>query len=256
MNTKTPTSKTPNLPAIHCESVTKTFRTDRGETTPLKGLSLEIPAGEITAVIGESGCGKTTLLRLIAGLEKPDAGRIHFTDAAGAGSPSPRIGVVFQEHRLFPWMSVTENIALAVRKLPGTERREKVSEAIELVGLQKWAGAFPRELSGGMAQRVGLARALVASPDILLMDEPFGALDALTRHRLYGEFIAIREKRPATTLLITHDMTEAVLLARRIHELGDGSLKTTFDVPFPYPRTLSTPGVGALSDRILSTFLS
>ena len=141
-----------------------------------------------------------------------------------------------------------------MRNLPPAQQRQKTDEALALVGLASRESAYPRELSGGQAQRVGLARALAASPDVLLMDEPFGALDALTRNRLYGEFVSILEKRPATVLLITHDVTEAVLLSRRIYELGGGKVKRVFDVPFPYPRTLSTPGVGALSDRILATF--
>lgn len=240
-----------SLGSIRIEGVSKVFRTDRGDSKPLDGLTLEIPAGEVTAVVGESGCGKTTLLRLIAGLEKTDAGRIVFE---GRGGASPRVGVVFQEHRLFPWMTVRENIALAVRNLPPAEQKQKTDDALALVGLSERESAYPRELSGGQAQRVGLARALAASPDVLLMDEPFGALDALTRSRLYGEFVSILEKRPATVLLITHDVTEAVLLSRRIYELGGGKVKRVFDVPFPYPRTLSTPGVGALSDRILATF--
>ncbi|MDL2060463.1 ABC transporter ATP-binding protein [Mesosutterella sp. AGMB02718] len=240
--------------ALICESLCKTFETPRGAVRPLQNLSLRAEPGEIAAVVGESGCGKTTLLRIIAGLERAEAGRVRFEGASGEPA-SPRIGVVFQEHRLFPWMTVRENIELAVRRLPAPERRRRCGEILELVRLSGFEEAYPRELSGGMAQRVGLARALVGSPDVLLMDEPFGALDALTRHSLYREFVRVHAERPATTLLITHDVTEAVLLARHVHEIGGGRLLRTFDVPFPYPRTLSTPGLGGLSDRILATFL-
>ena len=194
---------------IEIDRLAKRFHGESGLAEPLKRLSLTLEAGAVCSVIGESGCGKTTLLRLIAGLEQPDGGRVRFVDESGR-SARPVISIVFQEPRLFPWMNVRRNIELAVRDLPEAERGRKVDAVLELVGLKDVERSYPGELSGGMAQRVGLARALVNEPDILLMDEAFGSLDALTRQRLYREFVDILEKRPMTVVLVTHDVTEAV----------------------------------------------
>jgi ABC-type nitrate/sulfonate/bicarbonate transport system ATPase subunit len=162
---------------------------------------------------------------------------------------------VFQEPRLFPWFTVRENIRLSVRHLPEAEQTNLVNEALALVRLEHVADAMPAELSGGMAQRVGLARALCPKPDVLLLDEAFSALDALTRTRLYEEFMAIYAVVPMTTVLITHDVTEAVLWAKKIHRLGSGHVEAEYDVPFDYPRRLSSPGLAELSDEIFTEFI-
>ena len=223
---------------VEIRNLRKVFSSDSRRTAPIDGLSLEMPAGGITAVIGRSGCGKTTLLRLLAGLEKPDSGEIRMEDAQGRAA-APRTAVVFQEHRLFPWMSVRRNVEVAVRHLPADERRAKVDAV----------------LAGGMSQRVGLARALAAEPELLLLDEAFSSLDALTRRQLYDEFVRIHAARPVTTVLVTHDVTEAVLLSSRICRLENGVIARTYDNPAPYPRSLATPGLGALSEEILRGFL-
>ena len=226
---------------VEIRNLRKAFSSDSRTTAPIDGLSLEMPAGGITAVIGRSGCGKTTLLRLLAGLEKPDS--------------APRTAVVFQEHRLFPWMSVRRNVEVAVRHLPADERRAKVDAVLALTGLAHASESMPAALSGGMSQRVGLARALAAEPELLLLDEAFSSLDALTRRQLYDEFVRIHAARPVTTVLVTHDVTEAVLLSSRICRLENGVIARTYDNPAPYPRSLATPGLGALSEEILRGFL-
>lgn len=236
---------------ITCEHLTKTFESDRGPVSPINDLSLTFKQGTINAVIGQSGCGKTTLLRMIAGLDTPTVGQISYK---GDGH-DPRVSIVFQEPRLFPWFTVRENIRLSVRHLPQEEQTRLVDEALSLVGLEHVAEAMPAELSGGMAQRVGLARALCPKPDVLLLDEAFSALDALTRTRLYEEFMAIHAAVPMTTVLITHDVTEAVLLATKIYRLGTGCLEAEYEVPFAYPRRLSSPGVAQLSDEIFTAFI-
>ena len=237
---------------ITCKQLTKTFESDRGPISPIHDLSLTFEQGTINAVIGQSGCGKTTLLRLLAGLDTPTAGEITYQ---GEGH-DPRISIVFLEPRLFPWFTVRENIRLSVRHLPEEEQTKLVDEALALVRLEHVADAMPAELSGGMAQRVGLARALCPKPDVLLLDEAFSALDALTRTRLYEEFMAIHAAVPMTTVLITHDVTEAVLLARKIYRLGTGCLEASYEVPFAYPRRLSSPGVAELSDEIFKAFIT
>ena len=240
---------------IECRHIGKRFQTNRGRVEPLKDVTLTLPAGQITALIGESGCGKTTLLRIIAGLEQAGSGKLLMTPAQDTEGRAPRVAVVCQEPRLFEWMSVYQNIEMAVRELPPDERRSRVEKILALVGLTQAAQAFPSELSGGMAQRVGLARALVLEPDVLLLDEAFSALDSLTRMRLYKEFIRIHETRPMTVLLITHDVTEAVLLSKQVYKLCQGRVASHFSVPFDYPRSLSTPGVSDMSDLILKEFL-
>ncbi|MBQ8829143.1 MAG: ABC transporter ATP-binding protein [Burkholderiaceae bacterium] len=238
---------------IVCSGLKKVFQSGDRTSRPLDDLTVTIPAGEITAVIGESGCGKTTFLRMIAGLDKPNEGTLSFIDK-DQNRQSPKVAVVFQEPRLFAWLTVRENIAMAIRHLPKDEQNEKVDQVLDLVRLTKASDLYPRELSGGMAQRVGLARALVASPDILLLDEAFSALDALTRQKLYQEFIRIHKECPMTTVLVTHDVMEAVLLSRHIHYFASGKVKASFEVPFDYPRSLSTPGCSELCDRILEEF--
>lgn len=238
--------------SIECKNLSKEFRSQNGSIKPVDGLSLNLKAGEIHAVIGESGCGKTTLLRLIAGLETPDCGSMSFSPQGQV----PTISIVFQEPRLFPWFTVEKNVALSVRHLSADEQNEKVRRVLELVGLSKYRELLPSQLSGGMAQRVGLARALCPEPDILLLDEAFSALDALTRSKIYPEFIRIHERQPVTTVLVTHDVTEAVLLSRNIYRLGKGRLLKTYCVDQPYPRTLATAGVGRLIEDILKDFLT
>lgn len=190
----------------------------------LDGVDLAVAPGELVAVVGHSGSGKTTLLHQIAGLQRPDAGTVAFTDAAGEAA-SARIGMVFQEPRLLPWKSVRNNLLLALKHIAvGEDAERRVVEALQSVGLSEFADAWPHQLSGGMAQRVALARALCREPDVLLLDEPFGALDALTRSRVQDEFAAIRARRPLTSLLVTHDIGEAVRLADRVAVMRAGRI--------------------------------
>ncbi len=240
---------------IELTSLAKRFEGQAGTVEPVSGLTLTLPAGRVCSVIGQSGCGKTTLLRLIAGLERPDAGSIRFVDESGQDR-QPSVGIVFQEPRLFAWMNVRRNIEMAVRGLPRVQRDRQVDAVLALVGLSHVAQAYPQELSGGMAQRVGLARALAGNPDILLMDEAFGSLDALTRQKLYREFVAILQSRPMTVVLVTHDVTEAVMLSETILRFARGAVQNRWEIDLPYPRTLGMPGVGAFSEKILSELFS
>lgn len=237
--------------SISCNDLCKNFSGQH----PVCNLCFEFQAGEITSIVGESGCGKTTLLRLIAGLETADAGSVTFVDqSARQRSLRPVISIVFQEPRLFPWLNVRQNVALAVRDKPDAQQRERVEETLQIVGLAHAAEKYPSELSGGMAQRVGMARALCRRPDVLLLDEAFSALDALTRERLRAEFIGIATARPMTTILVTHDVPEAVLLSKTICKLSGGSVTNVWHNTAPYPRSIGQAAVASLADEILGSF--
>ncbi|MCB9759198.1 MAG: ABC transporter ATP-binding protein [Alphaproteobacteria bacterium] len=193
----------------------------------LSGFNLEIAQGQITAIVGPSGCGKSTLLRLAAGLERPDAGQVTV--------PSPRRAFVFQSPTLLPWRTAAENVALP-QILQGAPDPVAVARALERVGLGADADALPRQLSGGMKMRVSLARALVTAPDLMLMDEPFSALDALTRGRVHQEFLRLRRELGFTAVLITHDIDEAVFLADRVLTLAGPPLQVVADLAVALPR--------------------
>jgi nitrate/nitrite transport system ATP-binding protein len=191
----------------------------------LGGASLALEEGEFVAIVGYSGSGKTTLISLIAGLLAPDAGEV-VLDGQPVRGPGPERGIVFQQYSLLPWLTAHDNVALAVdavdRARPAADRRRRTDELLALVGLAAAAGKRPRELSGGMRQRVAVARGLAMRPRILLMDEPFSALDALTRATLQDELVRIVEKTHATVLMVTHDVDEAVLLSDRIVMMTNG----------------------------------
>lgn len=242
------------MTAIHLENLVKRFGTSEAPVVAADHIDFTFPADEITAVIGESGCGKTTLLRLVAGLETPDEGVIRFDGTPGAAAPE--IGVVFQEPRLFPWLSVEENLRLAVRHLSAAEQARRLEHVLALTGLAGARHRMPGALSGGMAQRAGFARALAPSPEILLLDEAFSALDALTRTRVRREFLNIHAAHPMTTILVTHDILEACLTARTIVRLKNGRVHRTYHVDAPYPRTLANPELTALSEAIWNDFFT
>lgn len=212
-----------------------------GAFMALRDVSLEVEAGEFVSIIGASGCGKTTLLRMLAGLTAYDTGEIRLRGELVRGIPA-RVGFVFQAPSLMPWRSVWENVALGLiplgGSLSGEERERRVAAQIELTGLGGFEKSYPHEISGGMQQRVGLARALVAEPDVLLMDEPLGALDAFTRMRLQEELARIVERTGATTVFVTHDVDEAVFLSDRIVVMATspGRVTTVLSVPMPRPR--------------------
>ncbi|HEY1721677.1 MAG TPA: ABC transporter ATP-binding protein [Magnetospirillaceae bacterium] len=184
-------------------------------TLALDDVNLEVGPGEIVGIVGGSGCGKSTLLRLAAGLDVPSAGSLRLNGEA-ITAPREEIGVVFQEPRLMPWLKIAENVGFGIRHLPRAEREKRVAETLTRVGLADAAGRWPRELSGGMAQRVALARALVAKPSVLLLDEPFSALDALTRADLQDHVLELWSYDRPTMILVTHDIEEALVLADRI----------------------------------------
>jgi sulfonate transport system ATP-binding protein len=208
--------------------------------------------GEIVGVVGASGCGKSTLLRLLAGLEKPSAGTASL-DGAPLVGPRDEIGVVFQEPRLMPWLSVEANVAFGLRQLPAAERNARVGETLERVGLSHFAKALPRELSGGMAQRVAIARALAARPKVLLLDEPFSALDAFTRLALQEHLLQLWSYDRPTFVLVTHDIDEALALADRIVLMRGhpGRVHREFAVDLPRPRSRSAPRFLAWKEEVL-----
>ncbi|MGY4305253.1 sulfonate transport system ATP-binding protein [Bradyrhizobium sp. USDA 4369] len=181
----------------------------------LERFSAEIQLGEIIAIIGGSGCGKSTLLRAVAGLDRASAGTVTL-DGEAITAPHPKVGIIFQEPRLLPWLTVADNIGFGLSELPAAERRERVAKALARVGLVDKAKVWPRELSGGQAQRVAIARALVAQPEVLLLDEPFSALDAFTRKDLQDHLLDLWADTRPTLVLVTHDVEEAVVLADRV----------------------------------------
>lgn len=222
-------------------------------TRALESLALAVPAGEILALVGGSGCGKTTLLRLIAGLDRPSQGTISLDGEAIAG-PHPGVGLVFQEPRLLPWLDVAANVGFGLSHLPRGERRARVTHALERVGLAEHEGRWPRDLSGGQQQRISIARAFVAEPRVLLLDEPFSALDAFTRKDLHGHLLALWEEHRPTIVLVTHDVGEAVALADRavVMRPRPGRLDETIRIGLPRPRDPAAPQSEAAVRAILA----
>jgi sulfonate transport system ATP-binding protein len=241
---------------VELRGVARTFATPSGPRPVLAGVDLRIAAGEVVAVIGPSGCGKSTLLRQVAGLDAPDAGSIALGDAPVAPYDA-RTAVAFQEPRLLPWRTLAQNVALGVPR--GTGRaasREQVARLLDLVGLSGSAGLRPRQVSGGMAQRASLARALARRPGVLLLDEPFGALDALTRLRMQDLLLDVHARRPTTVLLVTHDVEEALYLADRVVLLGSPeatgtSVRSVIDVPGDRPRDRADARLAELRAELL-----
>lgn len=241
-------------PLVSFERVGKTFTVDGQPFEAIRDFELSINPGEFIAIVGASGCGKSTLLRLLLGLDTDYRGHIRVDGQPLHGIGGER-GIVFQEHRLFPWLTVTQNIALGLvnEKLTQGERARRVHEFVQLVGLAGFESAYPHQLSGGMAQRVAIARGLVASPRILLLDEPFGALDALTRQQLQDELLAIRERSGITILLVTHDAEEATYLADRVMVLAPrpGRIKAVVEVDLPHPRLRTGVALHGLREKVL-----
>jgi sulfonate transport system ATP-binding protein len=240
---------------LDIHDVDKSFYVDGSEVRALAGISLTVNAGEFLTIVGPSGCGKSTLLRLVAGLDRADSGTITF-DGHPVVQPSLRRGVVFQDHRLFPWLNVEANVATGLLKATGTdaEKRAVASRLIALVGLDGFEKAFPHQLSGGMAQRAAIARSLAAKPDILLLDEPLGALDSLTRSHMQTELLRVWQHEATTMLMVTHDVGEAVYLSDRIVVMDrePGRIREIIAVPFAKPRTRLDPAVAALTERIVN----
>jgi sulfonate transport system ATP-binding protein len=229
-----------------------------GKTYPngvnaLQGFSAKIQLGEIVAIIGGSGCGKSTLLRAIAGLDRATTGAVTL-DGSTITAPHEKIGIIFQEPRLLPWLSVAHNIGFGLFDLPADVRRERIARALERVGLADKADAWPRELSGGQAQRVAIARALVRQPEVLLLDEPFSALDAFTRRDLQDHLLDVWADTRPTLVLVTHDVDEAVVLADRVFVMRPrpGRLFQEIQINLGRPRDRNSPHFEAFKRRVMT----
>jgi NitT/TauT family transport system ATP-binding protein len=232
--------------AVQLRAVSKVFGRGRSAVRALDRITLEVPPGEFTCLIGASGCGKSTLLSLVAGLEQPTSGEISVF--------SGRVALMFQEPALFPWLTAAGNVELALRArgLGRAERRERTTELLDVVRLGGFGGKRPHELSGGMRQRVALARALAQDADVLLMDEPFGALDAMTRDLLHDELDRVCAGRQLTIIFVTHNVREAVRLGDRVVVLSSrpGRVIDEFAVPIEHPRRIDSAPVAELARRI------
>jgi NitT/TauT family transport system ATP-binding protein len=239
---------------IEAIDVGKTFDVGGGErVNALSGTTLEVAAGEIVSLIGPSGCGKSTLLSLLAGLSTPTQGEIRVEGEPAR--PRREVGIMFQRSLLFPWRNVEQNVLLPaeVMRLDMDESRKRSGELLDLVGLSGWGKRRPMELSGGMQQRVALARVLLPRPDVLLLDEPFGALDEMTRESLDLELASIAASTGTTVVLVTHSLYEAVLVSDRVFVFTPrpGRLAGVIDIPFPRPRDLSLTGTSAFAAKVL-----
>jgi ABC-type nitrate/sulfonate/bicarbonate transport system ATPase subunit len=240
--------------ALHIRDVGKTFVSPSGApVVALQGVSLSVAAGELVSLVGPSGCGKSTLLRLIAGLDACSSGQVHVGDEL-VTRPSADRGLVFQDPNLFPWLSVGRNIeAGLVARGVLRQQRPEVGKFLRLVGLEEFSNNYPHQLSGGMAQRVALARALVNHPKVLLLDEPLGALDAFTRMRMQDEVLRLWEARNTTSMLVTHDIDEAIYMSDRIVIMTarPGRVERIIDVPFARPRERNSGPFIAMRAQIL-----
>lgn len=226
---------------IEIKSLNKQFKIDKKNVDILKDINLNFKQGEFISIVGASGCGKSTLLRMISGLESIEDGEITL-DGNPVTKPSLDCGMVFQESRLYPWFSVAKNIEFGIsEKMNSNEKKKLVKELIELVGLKGFENALPKQLSGGMQQRVSIARGLIHNPKVLLMDEPFGALDAITRINMQNEILRIWETEKKTMILVTHDIDEAIYLGDKIVVLSSrpGRIRRVIDVNLSRPRDRS-----------------
>jgi len=232
-------------PKLTIRELYKNFPGKRGAMLALKNINLTLYRNEFVCVVGASGCGKSTLLNIIAGLEEPTSGEILLEDEPIDG-PGANRGMVFQNYTLYPWLTVAQNVefGMKMQKIPATERQQRTKYYLEIVGLTRFADALPKALSGGMKQRVAIARALANEPDILLMDEPFGALDAQTKEILQEFMLQLWRQTHKTILMVTHDVEEAVFLSQRIYVLSSrpGELKAEVNLEFDENRDLSIKG--------------
>ncbi|VVE22315.1 ABC transporter ATP-binding protein [Pandoraea anhela] len=245
-------------PAVSIQGVSQLYTTRSGDLNwALTDVDLEIGDHEFVCAIGPSGCGKTTLLNLIAGFLKPTLGTVsvHGTPVQG---PGPERGVIFQEYALFPWLSTRRNVEFGLKQqgVPRAERRRRADDLLALVGLAHAGDRYPFELSGGMRQRVAVARALATRPQVLLMDEPFAAIDALTRSLLQDELLRVWRELKLSIFFITHNIEEAVFLAQRVVVMSPhpGRIHDIVDVPLPYPRERGDPAFGQIYERISKVF--
>jgi NitT/TauT family transport system ATP-binding protein len=243
---------------IEIDGVSKEFAKSERRVLALQDIGLEVAEREFAAILGPSGCGKSTLLNMVAGFDRPTSGSVR---VAGEEilAPSPQRAVVFQEPALFPWLTVMENVVFGPRtqRQPAGEYRGRAAQIIEQVGLQGFESSYPAELSGGMRQRVGIARVLIMQPRVLLMDEPFGSLDAQTRSLMQELLLGVWERHHPTVLFVTHDIEEALLLADRVYVMTarPGRVKKTIEVGIPRPRAIdvtTSPGFNALRREVLA----
>jgi ABC-type nitrate/sulfonate/bicarbonate transport system ATPase subunit len=242
---------------VTIRDLSKSFTLNGRRLDVLRGINLAIRGGEAIAIVGPSGCGKTTLLRVLAGLEEPDKGDVLIDDAPVHGIGNQR-AVIFQEPRLLPWLTVAQNVAfgLEVRGIPTTQAADRARHYIRLVGLGGFEDAYPRQLSGGMAQRVGIARALTVQPEILLLDEPLGALDAMTKLTMQEELARIWREEGVTMILVTHDLEEAIFLSDRVLVMSKDSTTPPrlIELNLPRPRDRSAPAFVALRKTLMAEF--
>jgi NitT/TauT family transport system ATP-binding protein len=238
---------------IRIRNATKVFRAHGREVEALRDITFDVPAGQFACLLGPSGCGKSTLLNAVAGFSPPTSGSVE-VDGRPVDGPGPDRGMVFQEYALFPWMTVEQNVAfgLDIRRMPKAEIREKVSSLLSMLHLGEFRDRYPKDLSGGMRQRVAIARVLAIDSPILLMDEPFGALDALTRHNLQDELLRIWESLRKTVLFVTHSIEESIYLADRIVVMTyrPGTVKRDLAVDLPRPRDTSAPAFNELKKEL------
>ncbi len=245
-------------PVLVAEGIRHVYHTRQGDLVALDGVDLAVGQGEFVAIVGPSGCGKSTLLRIAGGLLAPSEGSVHLASRDGSPSSSrQQVGYVFQKVNLMPWRTVLRNVTLPleIAGTPMPQSAQRARELLALVGLDGFEEAYPRQLSGGMAQRVAIARALVGDPEVLLLDEPFGSLDALSREQMNLELLRIWQARQVTALMVTHDLQEAIFLADRVLVMSPrpGRIRAEVPVDLPRPRVLEvmyTEFFGSLSRRV------
>lgn len=242
---------------LELHNVTKTFKSEEGEITALENTNFVVKSSEFLCIVGPSGCGKTTLLRMIAGLDYPSSGEI-ILDGERVCGPSPDRGMVFQEYSLFPWKTVLKNVEFGLEILGIPNKRKIAEEYLELVGLKDFENSYPYELSGGMKQRVAIARALATDPALLLMDEPFGSVDAQTRNVLQRELLEIWQRTKKTILFVTHSVDEAVYLADRVAVMSPrpGRITTCMTIDISRPRKRTSMEANKVREQLLMRLAS